>query len=373
MHSPLHNPVPPTAGTECHSNKSTSSPPTRDAATCSSLSPADCHTLKKILGDVHCRSSPSTPNKGAIDKNLVGAATADTKISGLEAFECYESGPLLSFQSKPITRRASEDTTLSPSLFVDFPNNFQNVITTPVGNHLDFTTTSTFHRTPLTKPRKHFMQCGSKENSPSKRRRNASSPEEIAELAKEAREDEDQEAQDNLEQYREMDLAPLEPVMANDVAGDLITFGTPARSLFNRNSSGFNMHYTSFPSETVSPQMEYTQAVTTPQKPADVLDAPELGSKITTNIARDQVALHAPHADSIDQNVNASARPDSDDSDAVSNLDQEQPIRGPRQPTFIAILEQLPASMFWATAGPIVKYTRKAFDSFMETLVGVKQ
>lgn len=65
-----------------------------------------------------------------------------------------------------------------------------------------------------------------KENSPYKPRRKASLPEEIAELNREASAGEasansDEDLSD-LEKYREYDLAPLDPVMEADSAGDLI-------------------------------------------------------------------------------------------------------------------------------------------------------
>ncbi|KAF2874786.1 hypothetical protein BDV95DRAFT_298782 [Massariosphaeria phaeospora] len=70
-----------------------------------------------------------------------------------------------------------------------------------------------------------------KENaSPSKSRRNASLPEEIAALAKDAMTCTEAEQQ-AMEQFRELDLAPLDAVMEHGVAGDLVLCnnGTPTK------------------------------------------------------------------------------------------------------------------------------------------------
>lgn len=110
-----------------------------------------------------------------------------------------------------------------------------NVVTTPGGKHIQFALQSTVHDTPFTKTLNYFKQFKGKENSPSKSRRNASLPEEIAELAKEAQEEE--EGSEDLEMYREMDLAPMDPVVETSSAGDLIMLGTPTKPVVNAHES----------------------------------------------------------------------------------------------------------------------------------------
>jgi len=89
--------------------------------------------------------------------------------------------------------------------------------------------------TPFSRTLTYFKQFRGKENSPSKSRRNASLPEEIAQLAHEAHIGEDTEyneggqGEEEWAKYRELDLAPIDPVMEDGVAGDLIMFTTPTQ------------------------------------------------------------------------------------------------------------------------------------------------
>jgi len=110
--------------------------------------------------------------------------------------------------------------------------NSPSVIQTPNGRHVDFTKGSSVFETPFTKTLNYFKTHVNKENTPHKVRRNASLPEEIAELAKEANLNElDDEYvgsdTEDLEKYRAMDLALEEPVVENKIAGDLITTNSP--------------------------------------------------------------------------------------------------------------------------------------------------
>ena len=83
--------------------------------------------------------------------------------------------------------------------------------------------------TPFAKTMKHFKQFKGKENMPSKSRRNASLPDEIAELAKAAQQDGIENEQEMWKAYREIDFAPEDPVMDAGLAGDLIMAGTPTK------------------------------------------------------------------------------------------------------------------------------------------------
>lgn len=94
--------------------------------------------------------------------------------------------------------------------------------------HVQFTPKSVTEETPFANTLKYFKQFKGKENTPSKSRRNASLPEEIAELAKEAQQEGIDDEDEVWDKYREMDLVPMDPVMDDGIAGDLIT-GTPIR------------------------------------------------------------------------------------------------------------------------------------------------
>jgi hypothetical protein len=99
------------------------------------------------------------------------------------------------FSPALISRPAFEDSIPVSSTF-DAPDSCPAVVATPSGCHLAFTPNATIPDTPFTHNLNYFKQHKGKENSLSKSRRNASLPEEIAELAKEAKEEED------LEKYR---------------------------------------------------------------------------------------------------------------------------------------------------------------------------
>ncbi|KAF2442427.1 hypothetical protein P171DRAFT_487665 [Karstenula rhodostoma CBS 690.94] len=94
--------------------------------------------------------------------------------------------------------------------------------------HVKFATNASLQDTPFNKTMKYFKQFKDKENTPSKSRRNASLPEEIAELAKDAQQEGIEDEAALWDQYRELDFAPLDSVMDGQIAGDLI-MNTPAR------------------------------------------------------------------------------------------------------------------------------------------------
>lgn len=72
------------------------------------------------------------------------------------------------------------------------------------------------------------------ENTPIKARRNASLPEELADLAEDAQQENIEDESEIWAEYRKVDLAPMEEVMQDGLAGDLIMLG----SLTGRGTSG---------------------------------------------------------------------------------------------------------------------------------------
>jgi hypothetical protein len=93
---------------------------------------------------------------------------------------------------------------------------------------VQFATNAPVQDTPFAKTLKYFKQFKDKENTPSKSRRNASLPEEIAELAKDAQQEGIEDNKEMWDEYRKIDLAPMDPIMGDQIAGDLI-MGTPVR------------------------------------------------------------------------------------------------------------------------------------------------
>ncbi|KAF1830640.1 hypothetical protein BDW02DRAFT_92188 [Decorospora gaudefroyi] len=251
------------------------------------------------------------------------------------SFQDYSTGPS---RSIPTRRRASEDPPPPPS--------------TP------FTPNDITQETPFAKTLTYFKQYKGKENSPCKRRRNACAPAEIAELAREAAVEEEEAKEDaeleNLEQYRDMDLAPMEPVMESVSAGDLITCGTPAKandkSLLGRTWSASDL-------VSHSP-LGYAAEPTSPlHRNADMGNAVAM----TPSPRR--------HTLPIEQDEDQDA--DREDSEPES-LEQRQIIVYAQHPTFVTVVGLLPAAMFWATAAPVVKYAHGAFDALVEKVKSLK-
>lgn len=259
------------------------------------------------------------------------------------------------FSPKPASHRAIIDP-ISPTRTLDFSDSRPAVMQTPSGKHLDFTSHADISDTPFAKTLKYFKQQKDKENSLAKSRRNASLPEEIAELAREAHEEEEE----DLEKYREMDLAPMEPVMENDFGADLITLGTPVKSgIFKTGTTP------------VLPGLSERAADGTEDsndEMSDLVADPEAGAiglLVDTRSSSPQAAhmtysLFREHASDSDADINCS--------DDMSEPGDRQLILAPEYPTFVKVIGMLPAAMFWQVAAPIANYSNKAYDALVDKL-----
>ncbi len=125
-------------------------------------------------------------------------------------------------------RRASDDGVLRCSSPVVSANFSPLELQTRDGKRINILSTKL--STPSPKGQTELSHFKGKENSPSRRRRNACSPEDIVKLNREVREQESSGSPDSLDKYRQMDLEPIEPVMKSDSAGDLIIPSTPISS-----------------------------------------------------------------------------------------------------------------------------------------------
>lgn len=227
---------------------------------------------------------------------------------------------------------------------------------TPSGRHLAFTPNATTPDNPSLNSLTYFKQCKGKENSPSKSRRNASLPEEIAELTKEAKEEED------LDKYRDMDLAPMEPVMESNNAGDLITFGTPA-------VSNIDLPPTSpTPSSRTSHQDTAIQASrrlmeTSRSTVSTVVDErPDAVDATVAQTASKQPDVSPSHISLPDEKDDVAFV----DADVVKSAESEWSVVHPEPPTFVTVISMLPKAIFWTAAAPVVKYSSKAYDALYE-------
>jgi len=142
-------------------------------------------------------------------------------------------GRLTASDTPTLSRRASSPTGERMSTSLWSPAH----ITTPgsAGNkHIKLGSNASVPDTPFTSTLEYFKHLKGKENSHSKSRRNISLPKEIAEMAKERQQDDEfEDGKEDLDQYRDVDLAPLDPVMEDGIAGDLIMLGTPAKPAVN--------------------------------------------------------------------------------------------------------------------------------------------
>jgi hypothetical protein len=224
-------------------------------------------------------------------------------------------------------RRATADARPSCS-FITFPASEPSVISTPGGTHLESTPNVSELDTPFSKCLHYFKHHKGKENWPSKSRRNASLPEELAELAREAKEEED------LEKYRELDLAPMDPVMASDAAGDLIMFSTPVKITDGAPMAVLQVHAALTNSPEAYPQQLQASSAC--------------------------LSLHVEQDDSDDA--------DSKCTDATSCPPERQLMVYPQHPTCVTVIGLLPKILFWVVAAPIVKYSSRAYDALVESV-----
>ncbi|KAI4707519.1 hypothetical protein J4E89_007623 [Alternaria sp. Ai002NY15] len=271
-----------------------------------------------------------------------GQVTAGVLGQSLEAYS-DRTPPHISSRN---VRRASEDALPVSTSFIAFPSPARAVVQTPNGRHIDFAPSATTPDTASTNIPSYFESHEGKYCSPHKSRRSASSPTEIVDLAREARVEEEEAAEQrvliNLDQFRDLDLAPIETIMQGGPAGDLIMCGTPARA---RDETVFLQSA----SDTVDSEMEEWIDLQRPQS--------RLPSPYRPNLLIEQ-----------DEENDA----DVEESDSISDPEQQQIAGLPRYPTFITVISMIPAAIFWATAASIADYSIKAFDALIEKLTGLK-
>ncbi|CAO2656520.1 Nn.00g053230.m01.CDS01 [Neocucurbitaria sp. VM-36] len=291
-------------------------------------------TSLEVCGDSNVRASE--------DETEVRVVNGDGKMGDAETSNDYDIGWSASLAPKSIPRRASDGTPISLSSFISATN-----------YPIDLSPNTTNPESPF------FKQSRSKENSPSKRHRNAASPEEIAELAREAgiKSEIDDDDQEDLDQYREMDLAPMEPVMDSDSAGDLITSGTPVKPQGSQSFASLSLDQ--FQLRSTSPRESFRSIPEPMQQTKDVLDDKPDNRSEKSAITSSQ----SPPAES--------RNPVLGHADTVSDQEQKQLILYPQQPAFITVIGMLPRTIMWATAAAIAMYSSKAYNALVDKFWGL--
>ncbi|KAL1603706.1 hypothetical protein SLS60_005295 [Paraconiothyrium brasiliense] len=282
--------------------------------------------------------------------------------------------------------------------------------------------------TPFAKTLNYFKQFKDKENSPSKSRRNASLPEEIAELAKEAQQEGVEDEKAVWDKYREIDLAPMDPIIDDGSDVDSI-MGTPVRKTTNvaENSEtndrtravsirpktrdlpgdGKSNEQASAPLGLNAKVIEGYANETGPMYLVDIPghfgDAFHLQFRtrasvelITVFLRKRGEALDA-SKDDIDRLVESfrecpgsfkirdpsgPASSSSENGDYDQTLDdyahEKQMILYQEDPVFVKIIGMLPEAAFWVVAQPIAHYSgrlldaaSKTFDAALQKLTGL--
>ncbi|KAF2707718.1 hypothetical protein K504DRAFT_492363 [Pleomassaria siparia CBS 279.74] len=269
----------------------------------------------------------------------------------------------------PIGARGSLFATLAAS-------NDPNVIQTPNGMHVDFAKGSNVFETPFS-TLDYFKTHRDKRNSPHKSRRNASLPDEIAELAKEAHAtDSDQadkdSASENLDKYREQDLAPEDSdglIFDLDFESEFIAPWTP-------NTKGDTM----FEDEDVVTHKQLSEQMLMMHTPSSSrktktykLDIPghfddSFHLEIYTNASTDQISefirQRGEELDASDECIAKAVE------SFLATPESFVVDKTPEHPTFIKVISMMPSCMFWATVKPVAHFSTLAFDAVLQKLTG---
>jgi hypothetical protein len=279
--------------------------------------------------------------------------------------EAYDRRASRLFSPKAISRRSPEDAPLPSSSLINFSDYEPAVVQTPGGQHIDFAPNAHIADTSFVNTLKCFKDHSKgRENSPSKSRRNASLPAEIAAVVREAEKEEELdkgcEEDEDLELYREIDLAPMVPVMESHATGDLITLSTPARPrdllIDFHKSQDLSLTQGERIARAHDLQLEFSQ------------------DKELTDYAKKQLQepTKSPSCLILPLKQNTKDDADAKSSDSVSNLEQEQLILYPHQPTFVTVISMIPETLFWVTAAPVARLANKAYDTLIKKLTGLE-
>jgi hypothetical protein len=125
----------------------------------------------------------------------------------------------------------------------------------------------------------------------------------------------------------------MEPVMESNAAGDLITFGTPVK--------------------------------------VNILPMAISLDLIKSKAGRPWQSGASPTRLFLPTEENDNANADDEDSGAVLNPKEKQLILYLQHPTFVTVIGMLPEIMFWVTAAPVLKYSKKAYNALVERLAGL--
>jgi hypothetical protein len=279
--------------------------------------------------------------------------------------EAYDRRASRLFSPKVISRRGPEDALLPSLSLIHFSNYEPAVVQTPSGQHANFVPNAHIADTPFVSTLRYLKNHNKgKENSLSKSRRNASLPAEIAAVAREAEKEEELdkgcEEEEDLERYREIDLAPMVPIMERDTTGDLIILSTPARPRDLLIDVHQSLHLSLARGERIA--RAYDIQLEPPQDKEVTYYAREQLQEPTKSLSRLILPLEQDTEDDAD----------AEKSDSVSNPEQKRLILYLHQPTFVTVINMIPETLFWVTAARVARLANKVYDTMIEKLTGLE-
>lgn len=195
----------------------------------------------------------------------------------------------------------------------------------PDWNQIQFATNQNMPETPFTKTLSYFKQYKGAENSPSRRRRNTALPQEIAYVVEGGGSSKDPL---NLGESEKAQSTACPLIYSNETAVSQISNSKSAERSLPKAADEANEVYQTF------------------------MDAAREGANFVSKAA--------------DENYDNKKVADA--AESTPSDTQNQLILYPQHPAFINAISMIPATMFWATAAPIVKYTNIAVDLLIDKL-----
>jgi hypothetical protein len=159
-----------------------------------------------------------------------------------------------------------------------------------------------------------------------------------------------------------MDLAPMEPVMESSTAGDLITFGTPAKARISTSGTG-----------TYPDNLSWRVASPNNSAIGEIAEMSPITAVLRKLVPANDAEVHSgpPSYLSLPIEQDEDSDTDSEDFDMVSRPDDRLLVFYPQHPTFVTVIGLLPQALFWAAAAPVAEYSTKAYDALIEKVAGI--
>lgn len=218
-------------------------------------------------------------------------------------------------QTSPVVSRMISETAIL------VPSTPTPATQTPEPVHIQFVTNHNVPETPFTKTLSYFKQYKGTENSPSKRRRTTALPQEIAEVTED-----------------DIDVGTKTSSPEEDETQPVVRDASVS---------------------TATSALVDLEAMAHPDDNIDAVSA-------AFSLHREDGTLQV--SASTDGSLEQAATEDETVMDSTVDDAQKQVILYPQHPAFVNAIGMIPATMFWATAAPIVKYSGIAIELLIDKL-----